>query len=325
MQYFDAHSDIWTHVTIRHGCGETDVLKAHHLPMLRDGGAEGAMFVIWIDPPYTEGRYKERTKMIMAAARREIDAGGDFRVVRNCAEMEAARQEELFYIWIGLEGMARIGANVSLIDEYYDFGARHGMLTWNEKNALASGAMSGSDEGLTRWGRAAVRRMQRKKMLVDVSHLNEAGFWDIVRMTEAPFITSHSNCRALCDVPRNLTDEQLRAIRDLGGVAGLNAYGGFVDADPKKITMERFAEHAFHMIDVMGIDHVGFGFDFGDYLSPATTASYMSQASYYIPGLETCRKVPAFIELLRKRGLSEKELQKIARDNFLRVLRETVG
>jgi len=89
-----------------------------------------------------------------------------------------------------------------------------GMLTWNEENLLATGAGGDSYSGLTALGKAAVKKMQERKILVDVSHLNDGGFWDVMRLSHGPVIASHSNCRALCDVRRNLTDEQLRAIRD---------------------------------------------------------------------------------------------------------------
>ena len=92
------------------------------------------------------------------------------------------------------------------------------MLTWNEKNLLGAGAATGLTDGLTEAGKNVVKRMQQLGMLVDTSHQNEDGFWDIVDIATAPIIASHSNCRSLCDVPRNLTDEQLRAIRDLDGV-----------------------------------------------------------------------------------------------------------
>lgn len=108
------------------------------------------------------------------------------------------------------------------------------MLTWDEENALATGVQGDADRGLTETGRRAVRRIQEKGMVMDVSHLNEKSFWGVMDVTAGPVIASHSNAKALCDVPGNLTDEQLRAIRDTGGVVGLNAYCRFVDANPDR-------------------------------------------------------------------------------------------
>ena len=212
--YFDAHSDIWTDVTVKREHGEKNVLKNHHLDRLRAGQVEGSIFVIWVERPDIQD-YAIRTAQIKQAILDETAECDEVQIVHTVAEMKQARDAGKFYIWIGIEGMAAIGDDVSKVDEYYNFGCRHGMLTWNEKNLLGAGAATGLTDGLTEAGKNVVKRMQQLGMLVDTSHLNEDGFWDIVDIATAPIIASHSNCRTLCDVPRNLTDAQLRAIRDL--------------------------------------------------------------------------------------------------------------
>lgn len=108
-------------------------------------------------------------------------------------------------------------------------------------------------------------------MLLDVSHLNDAGFRDVISMAHGPVIASHSNCRALCAVPRNLTDDQLRAIRDTGGIVGLNVHHAFVHEDPAQQTAQMLARHAVHMAEVMGVEHVACGFDFCEFSGRETT------------------------------------------------------
>ena len=142
------------------------------------------------------------------------------------------------------------------------------MLTWNETNALAAGAGGDPQAGLTEAGRRAVRRMGELGMVVDVSHLNDGGFWDVMDLAAGPVIASHSNCRALCDVRRNLSDDQLRRIRDTGGVVGLNAFHGFVHAEPRQQTARTLALHAVHMAEDMGVEHVGCGFAFCEFMGP---------------------------------------------------------
>ena len=230
--YFDAHSDIWCDVTTRRLNGETNVFDRCHLERLRKGGVEGSIFVIWVDPPY-DVDYVKRTEQIMAAIKAETAECRSFRIVHSYDEMMKANADGKIYIFIGIEGMAAMGKDLTWIDRYYEFGCRHGILTWNEANDLGAGALSGKDYGLTDLGRETVRRMQEKGMLLDVSHLNDAGFWDVVKITKKPFIASHSNSRAMCGVLRNLTDDQLRAIRDINGVVGLNAFNIFIDDDPK--------------------------------------------------------------------------------------------
>lgn len=318
--YFDAHSDIWCDVTQKRLDGKDHIFDRFHLPKFRKGGVEGSFFVIWVDPP-NDADYEKRTHQIMKAVSDEIAECDSFRIVHNYDEMIQAKKEGKIYIFIGVEGMAYIGEDLSLIEEYYEFGAREAMLTWNEENSLGSGASSGSDKGLTEAGKAAVMKMQELGMILDISHLNEAGFWDVIELAHTPVIASHSNASALCAHARNLTDDQLRAIAKTGGVAGLNAYNQFIHSDPRKSNVERLAEHALHMIDVMGIDHVGCGFDFVDFFDQGE--SY-GDNGHYTQGLRNCTEIVNLFDLLSDRGLGSEDLEKIAYRNFQRVIKEVL-
>ena len=318
--YFDAHSDIWLDVLQQRESGMTDVFNKRHLAKFRKGGIEGSFFVIWASPQ-GDGDYAQQTHAIMDAVRAEVAECDSIRIVHNYSEMLSAIADGKIYIFIGVEGMAYVGDDLSRIDEYYEFGAREAMLTWNEVNSLGAGASSGVDDGLTTLGKQAVRKMQDLGMIVDVSHLNAAGFWDVIDLAEAPVIASHSNASALCSVPRNLTDDQLRAIAETGGVVGLNAYNGFIDADPRKRTVERLAEHAYHMIDVMGIDHVGLGFDFVDIFDDADV--YGGNGGY-TRGLANCTEAPNLFAAFDRLGMSEEDKEKIARGNFHRVIAQVL-
>lgn len=313
--FFDAHSDIWADVANRRLRGERDVLRRHHLPRLRQGGCEGSIFAFWTYAPYAR-----RTKDMMICAAAEAAECDDIRIVHTYDELLLAKAEGKFYVIQGVEGMAAIGCDPAGIDRYYDYGCRHGILTWNEENALAAGAVSGSTKGLTPAGRQAVQRMQAKGMLVDVSHLNEAGFYDIMDMTTAPIIASHSNARSLCDVPRNLTDDQLRAIRDCGGVVGLNAFRKFVHPEDKEQTVQQLARHAAYIIDRIGIDHVGCGFDFCEFLEDENQQRPTERQNPY--GLADCSEAPNFFRCLQELGLQDHEMEKIAVGNFHRVLKQ---
>ncbi|MEG1988290.1 MAG: membrane dipeptidase [Oscillibacter sp.] len=315
--YFDAHSDIWTDVTVRRLAGERDVLRRRHLDRLRQGNVEGGIFALWIDGPF-QTEPLARTRQMMDCIRGELAECDAVRVVCNDGEITRAKSEGKFYILIGAEGLAAIGTDLGKLDDYYAFGVRHAMLTWNEENALAAGAATGKDSGLTPAGREAVRRIQEKGMLLDLSHLNEAGFWDVTRLATRPVIASHSNARALCDVPRNLTDDQLRAIRDLGGVVGLNVFHRFISPEREAQTVENLARHGAHMVDVMGIDHVGCGFDFCEFLE--------SEAGEPVTaGLADCREIGNLFACFAKLGMSREEMDKIACQNFRNVIKQTIG
>lgn len=322
--FFDAHSDIWTDVTCKRLAGETHVLQNHHLARLKKGGVEGSIFVIWVDPPFDTDHVK-RTKEIMACAKAEIAECDEIRIVHNYAEMLQAKADGKIYIFHGIEGLAAIGEDVEKIDMYYEFGCRHAILTWNEANGLGAGALSGVDTGLTAAGKKAVKKLQDLGMIVDTSHLNEAGFWDIAKIATRPFIASHSNSSALCKHARNLTDDQLRAIRDADGCVGLNSFNLFVDPDPAKQTVENLARHAAHMIDVMGIDHVGCGFDFFDFVSADCMGTMTDTGNPCTHGLRDCSEICNLFACFEKMGMTKEEMDKIAYINFQNIIKKCVG
>ena len=327
MKCFDAHSDIWADVTNKRMRGETNVFHNHHFENIRKGGVEGSVLVVWVDT-YGTADIEKRTHDIFRCVRDEISETSVFRIVKTYDEMLKAMEDGMFYAFIGVEGMAYASEDPTLarLDEYYDFGARHGMLTWNEENGFGHSAASGSSEGLSGLGKKAVLHMIEKKMIVDTSHLNEAGFWDIARIMDGrPFIASHSNCKRFSPHPRNLTDEQLKAIRDANGCVGLNTWNEFVDPDPAKADAHRLADHCEHMIDVMGIEHVGCGFDFCDYIGNSDDPAGSDFSNGAIKGLEDPSKIPEFFDILRSRGMREDELEKIAYGNFHRIIKEVIG
>ena len=204
-----------------------------------------------------------------------------------------------------------------MIDEYYEYGARHASLTWNEENKLASGVRGDPNKGLTDLGKKAVRKMQDKGMIVDVSHLNDKSFFDVIDITSAPIIASHSNSRVLCKSLRNLTDEQLKAIRDTKGVVGLNSYKGFIDENKDKQTIERALDHIKYIADKIGIDHIGLGFDYNEYFEDEITPPS-------VKGLENASKSYDIIIKLKEAGFNNEEIEKIEYKNFNRIIKEIV-
>ena len=318
---FDAHSDLFYDVTRRRLAGETHVLERCHLARLRRGGVEGLVLSIWTGTGQGQTFWRDtawgapeaapqRLEVMLSCARAELAECREVRLVRTTAEALAAREAGQIYAFLGVEGLAPLGADLTGLDHLAAAGVRTAMLTWNEANPLAAGA-GAPDTGLTELGRQAVRRMEDLGMVPDVSHLGERSFRDLLDAAEGPVIASHSNCRALCDVRRNLTDEQLRAIRDRGGVVGLNSYHGFVHADREQQTVETLARHAAHMIQVMGVEHVGCGFDFCHFMGPGNESA---------EGLEDAGQVRNLLACLERMGLTERERELIARGNFLRLL-----
>jgi len=301
--------------------GEREIIKKHHLENLKQGGIFGGIFVIWVDHVYTNTPYK-RTLEIMEAIKAEMQEAEDyFKIVRSYNELEKSMKDGKFSAFIGLEGLSSIGEDIDKINQYYDFGARHASLTWNEENALATGVSGDQDRGLTDLGAMAFKRINDLGMLFDVSHLNEKSFWDVIDMADRPLIASHSNSRKLCDVKRNLTDEQLKEIAALDGVVGINSYSEFIHMDISKQNVETLVDHIIHMADIMGLDHVGMGLDFCDYIEGFNTSENGGNLTC---GLENSSKASNLIFEMRKRGFSEEDIEKISYKNFFKVIREIV-
>ncbi len=319
---FDGHSDLLYDVTRRRLLGEDHVLERRHLARLRRGGIEGLVLALWYGrgqgQTFWEGVPGEedagtRLEIMLACAQAEFAECPWLAVVRTAREAEAARAEGKLYAFLAVEGMEAVGEGLEALDRLAALGVRMGMLTWNEDNRFAAGAAQDPGKGLTPLGRQALRRMEDLGMLIDVSHLNDAGFWEVLELARGPVIASHSNCRALCGVPRDLTDEQLRAIRDSGGVVGLNAHDRFVHRDPERRTAEVLALHAARMAEIMGIEHVACGFDFCEFMGPPGNEA--------VRGLEDCGQVPAFFACLERLGMSPAERDMVARGNLLRILK----
>lgn len=322
--FFDGHSDIWSDVTTKILEGEYNVLKKHHLQRLRKGEIEGAIFVAWIEPPYTDNPSK-RLMEIYSSVEKEMETCNEVSIVKNYSEIEKAKRENKFYIIYGMEGMSGLNGSIDSIDEAIEKGVRHMSLTWNEENQFATGVLGNPDRGLTVLGREAVKKIMDKNIILDTSHLNDKSFWDIVALTDGPIVASHSNARSLCNSKRNLSDDQLKAIRGLNGLVGMNSFNMFVSEDVEKQNIDAFLKHMVYVSDLIGVEHVGFGFDFFEFLPEDSTKSYSLQETSITEGLEDCSKVPNLVKKMKEVGFSDKEIEKIARDNWLRIIKQRLG
>lgn len=322
---FDGHADIWTDVTIRRQRGIKDVFKKVHLEKFKRGDICGGIFVMWADPPNDTKPKKRLLEMIEQTSNEIMENQDLFYIIRKSKDFDIAIEENKMPIMIGVEGLRAIGKNIDLLNSLYLFGVRHASLTWNEENELATGVGGDPSRGVTKYGIEAVKKIEELGIILDVSHINERSFWDIFQITTKPFIASHSNCRALCDVPRNLTDEQLKAITEKGGIVGLNAFREFVHIDREKQDIEHLVNHIDHMVEIMGIDHVAFGFDFFDYLEDDTTSSFATDGGKGVIGLEDTSKAQNIIYALEKRGYKKEDIEKISYKNFKRIIKNIIG
>ncbi len=216
-----------------------------------------------------------------------------------------------------VEGMCGIESHPKRsIQQMYELGVRMASVTWNETNRLGTGVEGDPLRGLTKKGKKAVEAMNRIGMIVDVSHTNECTFWDILRVSKKPVAASHSNCRSLCNVSRNLTDQQIVALAEKGGIIGLNAYGPFISEDPKRSGAKTLARHAHHIASIAGHEHIACGFDFLDYLD-----EYAEEPKHDL----CCTKdAQNFLAALKEEGFTEEEIKDIAYRNAVRFLKENL-
>jgi membrane dipeptidase len=343
MKFIDLHSDILVDVIWRRSRGESRVISERHLPALRNAGINALGLTIWIELDQTH-RAAPRTREVMAALEAELrESPGELAMVRTPAEAEAAISSGKLAILLTIEGMAALDEDPALLSDLFDLGLTSGLLTWNETNAFASGfpgynyaearalSQSGSGSwltglqgpgegevrGLTAIGRTLLMEMAQAGVMLDLSHLNEKSFWDAINAYPGPGVfASHSNAKALCAISRNLTDDQIKAIAERDGIIGLNAFSAFVHQENPGI--DRFIDHAVYIAGLVGTRHLGFGFDFIDYLD-AEALDSIGGTLPKNPELNGAVDVPNLLEQMRKRGFSSTEIEGITWGNFARV------
>ena len=198
-----------------------------------------------------------------------------------------------------------LNGDLSRLEELHRHGVRLITLTGNHENCI--GFPNKQEGGLKSFGFDVIGKMNELGIIVDVSHLSDAGFWDVLKCSQKPVVASHSNARTLCNHPRNLSDEMIRALAKQGGVIGVNAYPYFLHSSGKA-SMELMADHMAHIYHVGGEDVLGFGTDFDGYDDGVSDFCNISQMNM-------------FYELLVKRGFTERQIEKFCFKNILRVLK----
>lgn len=245
---------------------------------------------------------------------------GRVRIVRTAAELEHCLDTGIFAIVLHLEGAEPLDPEGHALEVFYAAGLRSVGLTHARRNRFAQGVPfkfphpPDTGPGLTELGRRLVRQLNRRRVMIDLSHITERGFWDVAAISDAPLVATHSNAYALTPSPRNLTDRQLDVIRDSGGVVGVNFHVGFLRADggrDRNTPIRRLVEHIDYLVERMGIDGVAFGSDFDGAIVPAEIGDAAG--------------LPRLMAALAARGYSGEDLRKLAHANWVRVLRRTWG
>lgn len=308
---FDTHSDILTDIYIQRKKGKKDIFKNRHLENFKKGKVKLSVFNIWIDPFESRDANKELLETLKFV-RKELEENKDIlKYIRNKDDINLEKENEKINFIMGLEGLKSIEDDIDFLYELYNYGIRSVSLTWNEENKLATGVLGNKDRGLTDLGKETVRKIEKLNMILDVSHANEKTFWDIVNLTNRPIIASHSNTKTICNHIRNLEDSQIKAIKESDGFIGINIHKNFVNEKEEEQNIDMFINHMDYIVNLIGIDNIGFGFDFCEYLDNENTN---------IKGVENISKVQKIIEVLRNRGYSDIDIEKISHKNFKNLI-----
>jgi membrane dipeptidase len=303
------------------------------LPRAREGGLAAGIFAIFTPSPeeanaswnsrYAASVDRDRaaplTRRVIALAEAIAAASdGAVTIVHDLAELDAAHARGGLGVVLHIEGAEAVDPGLEDLDAWYAAGLRSVGPVWSRENAFAHGvpfrfpSTPDHGPGLTPAGRRLVERCNELGMLVDLSHINEAGFWDVARVSRAPLIASHSNAHALAQASRNLTDAQLEAIATSSGIVGLNYAAPFVradGADDADTPVAELARHAGYIAERIGVEHIGLGSDYDG----ATMPLELSDVS----------RLPVLEAALRDEGFTPEEIELIAWDNWRRVLAAT--
>jgi membrane dipeptidase len=332
---FDAHSDIGVDILRRRMKGESQILDRMHRREFKVGGITCALFAVWADSEsFSYGGYGQATSMALrsiAFAKEEIEACRAWAVqARSVDDIRRAKKQAKTAFVFHFEGAMPLDEDIGYVRVFKELGVLSVGPVWNVRNQIADGIEQRSGSGLSNFGAMLVSELDRSLIAIDVSHLSEKGFWDVMALTKRPVIATHSNARTLCANPRNLKDDQIQAIVEKGGVIGACFYSPFIDI--KKASLDRLLDHIDYIADLVGVSHVGLGPDFTDYMtegsvkipSPGLVTGRAAQ-NLYPRGIESASRMLNMSRGLVSRGYSDNEILKILGENFLRVLKQIWG
>lgn len=320
----DLHGDILYDVVRRRVmAGERKTLVLHHLPGLRQANVKIQVMPIYCSGLYLPESSLRQTVLSANAFLEEVDESADqLVVIKTKHDLAATLESDKIGVMLAMEGAEGLGRDIGLVRLFFELGLRMLGLTWNRANALAEGSGEDTGAGLSLLGRELVRSLAAYPVILDVSHLSEASFWSALEYCQGPVLASHSNSAAICAHHRNLTDNQLKALAERGGIVGLNFYPEFVSGDNTGL-LPGLIRHLDHMINLIGLEHVALGPDFIDYLQagPQPLQLDHEEEAGFLPGVSSLLD---FYPALLAHGFSREETELIMGGNALRFLAQAL-
>lgn len=298
-----------------------------HLDIVRmkESGYLLQCFALFVHMEQVESPYKRAKELIEIFQRICAENSSYIAQARNYAEILENQKKGLMSGMLTIEEGGVLEGRLDYLNEFYEAGVRMITLTWNFANEIgfpgvaekeklpccpANWKVFGEYPGLTKRGIEIIEAMEEKGILIDVSHLSDAGFWDVAKIAKNPFVASHSNSRSVCRHTRNLSDEQIRMIAEHGGVIGMNYARDFLEDDMDNVTLDSFVRNIKHMIQVGGEDVIALGSDFDGIITN--------------PVMKDCSVLPSLFEVMQQRGIAPSVIDKLQGKNALRVMKEVL-
>ena len=310
--------------------GRRDVLETEFLPEFQAGNISVLGAAIYIEDRYLPQNGLRVALDQIARLYAETAASQRFAICKTYREVQAAQEMGKIGFVITMEGVEPLGTDLNQLRVFYELGVRSIGLTHARSNAAGHGgifAASGSPaEGLTPFGREVVRECEALGVIIDLAHINPAGFEEILLITTKPPIVSHTNVRRYYNIERNISDEQIRMVGGRGGVIGVNSI--LVSPREEESTLDHYIDHIEHIAELIGIDSVGIGFDFFAFIFRQWPESRQKELAakftkpHFIPDLTNHSHARNLTRRLIERGFSDADIEKILRGNWLRIFKE---
>jgi membrane dipeptidase len=307
-----------------------NVLETEFLPELEAGNVAVIGVAIYIEDRYMPEMGLRVALDQISRLYAEVEKSGRFAVCKSYQEICDAHKARKIALLITMEGVEPLGTDLELLRVFYELGVRAIGLTHARRNAAGCGgifAPTGSPrDGLTAFGRDVIRQCEALGVIVDLAHINPVGFEEIFAITTKPVIVSHTNPRHYYDIERNMSDEQIKMIGERRGVIGVNSV--LVSPRREEATLDHYIDHIEHVADLIGIDGVGIGFDFFEFIYRQWPESAKKELAakfttpHFIPDLSNHSHARNLTRRLIERGFSDKQIEKILRGNWMRIFKQ---
>jgi len=327
----DAHFDLTYDLALRKERKQIQVIKNNYLTAFQRGGFDLIVSSIFINNIFLPEMGLRRALDQISYLMQELQENTEELVLcRTFQDVLQAKKNNQIGIMLAFEGVEPLQNDINLLPIFHELGVRGVGLTWSRRNYVGDGAhysqqREGQKGGLSAFGVQVIEKAEKMGMYIDVSHMNDKCFWDTMKFAQKPVLASHSNCRALCDVKRNLTDPQIEALAKTGGLINVCAISEFIgDTSPgsRRLNADDLINHIDHIVKIAGIHHIGLGLDFCDGLPDYLT---LSASDYTYDVIEGHQALDDLISGLIKRNYSDEEILLILGGNFKRYLSETLA